>query len=149
CSQEAVIDALKSRGLWPDDPPAERRARQWHSPEPKADNAKSEDVESRIKIALRIWHQSEKLADSPGERYFIERRGLDIRSLDLRHALRWNGGISAVVALMTDPASGQAVGVHRTFLDAEGAKLDRKMLGRQGVVCLSPHSEVVAGLGIT
>src|SRR5262245_43960118 len=50
---------------------------------------------------------------------------------------------------MTDAVSGESIGIHRTFLAADGSKLERKMLGRQGVVCLSPHSTVTMGLGIT
>jgi hypothetical protein len=49
---------------------------------------------------------------------------------------------------MTRAVSGEAIGIHRTFLDADGAKVERKMLGRQGVVRLSPNSEVTMGLGI-
>lgn len=82
-------------------------------------------------------------------RYFVEYRRLDITPLDLDHSLRWHVGIRAVVALMTDPVSNEPIGIHRTFLDADGAKLQRKMLGRQGVVRLSPDEEVTMGLGIT
>lgn len=89
------------------------------------------------------------LAGSLAERYFVEHRKLEIARLDLNHCLRWHGRIQAVVALMTDPISNEAVGIHRTFLDVDGAKVARKMLGRQGVVRLSPDNEVTMGLGIT
>jgi hypothetical protein len=39
-------------------------------------------------------------------------------------------------------------GIHRTFLNADGSKRERKMLGRQGVVRLTPDEDVTHGLGI-
>jgi hypothetical protein len=45
--------------------------------------------------------------------------------------------------------SGEPIGVHRTFLDANGAKIERKMLGRQGVIRLSLDDAVTMALGIT
>ena len=107
-----------------------------------------DDTAARIKAALRIWHESAPLAGTLAARYFVKHRRLDIRLLDLDHALRWHAGIQAVVALMTDAVSGESIGVHRTFLDADGAKLERKMLGRQGVVRLSPDDTVTTALGI-
>jgi len=72
-----------------------------------------------------------------------------VSRLELDHTLRWHEKIRAVVALMSDPLSGNPLGIHRTFLRPDGTKLERKMLGRQGVVRLSPDSEVTMGLGIT
>jgi hypothetical protein len=53
-----------------------------------------------------------------------------------------------MVALMTDPVTGEPSGIHRTFLDAQNRKTERKMLGRQGVVRISPDEDVTFGLGI-
>jgi hypothetical protein len=53
-----------------------------------------------------------------------------------------------VVALMTDAISNDPIGIHRTFLDANGKKRERKMLGRQGVVRITPDEDVTLGLGI-
>src|SRR5262245_62488642 len=50
---------------------------------------------------------------------------------------------------MTDPISAAPLGIHRTFLGPDGAKLERKMLGPRGVVRLSPDVDVTAGLGVT
>ena len=69
--------------------------------------------------------------------------------LPLGHCIRWHPGISAVVALMRDPITGEPCGLHRTFLDANAAKIDRRMIGRQGVVELSPREDVGHGLGLT
>jgi putative DNA primase/helicase len=61
--------------------------------------------------------------------------------------VRWHDGIRAIVALMTDARTGEPIGCHRTFLNPDGTKLERKMLGRQGVIRLSP-GDVTQGLGI-
>jgi len=39
-------------------------------------------------------------------------------------------------------------GIHRTFLNEDGTKCERKMLGRAGVIRLSPDETVMLGLGI-
>jgi hypothetical protein len=85
-----------------------------------------------------------------GWRYFVEQRGLDLARLDkLDHALRWHRGIGAVVALMTDPKTNKPTGIHRTFLNPDNTKRDpRKMLGKVGVIRLSPDEDVLEGLGI-
>ena len=50
---------------------------------------------------------------------------------------------------MSDPISHKPSGIHRTFLTKDGAKIDRRMLGKQGVVCLSPDADVALALGLT
>ena len=115
---------------------------QWS---PKQQN---DDAGDRITAGLRLWQQSTALSGTTGERYFGERRQIPIRGLPLHHALRWNGGIGAILALMTDPTTSEAIGVHRTFLDDDGAKLDRRMVGRQGVIRISPDETITGGLGV-
>jgi putative DNA primase/helicase len=121
-------------------------------PQPSAPAA-TDNAEARIKAALRIWGETVPLAGTLAERHFTESRRLDITRVEqvnpLDYCLRWHADIRAIVALMTDPVSNEPTGIHRTFLDADGAKLERKMLGRQGVVRLSPDCEVTMGLGIT
>ena len=109
-----------------------------------------EDAEAakKLKRAETIWRTAVSLQGTLGSRYFIEHRGLDIAALDLSHALRFHSDLCAVVALMTDPLTNQSCGVHRTFLNKEGAKRDRMMLGKQGVVRVSPDEAVTYGLGI-
>ena len=100
-------------------------------------------------IAQRLWREAGPIAGTLGEAYFVEKRKLEIGGLSVDHVLRWHGDARAVLALMTNPLSGEPVGVHRTFLDADGAKIDRKMLGRQGVIRLSRDDAVTMSLGIT
>jgi putative DNA primase/helicase len=61
----------------------------------------------------------------------------------------FHAGFSAVVALMTDPVHGEPCGVHRTLLNADATKKEKRMLGKAGVVRVSPHEAVTHGLGIT
>ncbi|MDO9500270.1 toprim domain-containing protein [Falsiroseomonas sp.] len=67
-----------------------------------------------------------------------------------RGAERW----PAMVALMTDPATNQPVGVHRTFLARDGSgkapgPMPAKMMaGNAGVIRLTPDYDVVYGLGL-
>jgi hypothetical protein len=119
--------------------------------------AAEEDDAKKRGLALKIWKVSTPLKTAASERtnftlgwkYFTERRGLHIGVLDdLSHCLRWHEGFSAVVALMTDAISNEPTGVHRTFLNPDGTKRDRKMLDKQGVVRLSPDEDVTHGLGI-
>jgi hypothetical protein len=106
------------------------------------------DAKTRLALALRLWRQSVPLRGTLGERYLMEHRQLQIHDLVLAHALRWNERIDAIVALMTDPVSREPTGIHRTFVDPTGAKRDRRMLGRQGVIRLSPDDAVTSALGI-
>ncbi|MGH9552883.1 MAG: DUF7146 domain-containing protein, partial [Terriglobales bacterium] len=90
------------------------------------------DAEQRTESALKIWQSSAPLSGTLGWRYFTEHRGLQIGELD--HAVRYHNVYRMVVALMTDPLTNEPIGIHRTFLHADGSKRERKMLGRQGVV---------------
>ena len=106
------------------------------------------DQRARIEFALQLWEASCPLVGSLGYKYLKDHRGLRGESLNLDHALRWHGGINALVGLMTDPVTGDATGIHRTFLNPDGGKRERKMLGKQGVIRLSPNEDVCEGLGL-
>lgn len=119
-----------------------------------------EDDGVRVAAAQRLWHEARPIAGTLAHKYFTEKRSLDIDALadglhadvgvdTFSHALRWHAGVQAIIAKMSDPLSGEFVGVHRTFLDADGAKTERKMLGRQGVIRLSPDDAVTMSIGIT
>jgi hypothetical protein len=100
-------------------------------------------------FALELSRASVPFYGTPGEAYLREERGIVLRNLDhLSHCLRWNYRKGALVALMTDAVTNAPTGVHRIFLDDTGAKLERRMLGRQGVVRLTPDKDVTYGLGI-
>lgn len=146
CDWRDVKADLVRQGLLPGFAPAAPR----RAPPP-------DDTEERVAAALKIWKASKPLLPATsskaepiptlGWRYFTERRQLPIGLLDeLDHALRWREGIGAVVALMSDPVTGEATGVHRTFVNSDGTKRDRRMLGKQGVIRLAAPTK---RLGIT
>jgi hypothetical protein len=126
--------------------PARQTQTSFHERRAEVDKS---DAEQRIKIALQIWSAAVPLKDTLGFRYFVERRKLQVGSLELDHCLRWHNGIDAVIGLMTDPRSNKPTGVHRTFLNPDATKRERKMLGKQGVIRLSHDEGVTMGLGIT
>jgi hypothetical protein len=117
---------------------------------PKPKSSKPElSSEDRTQIALEIWEQSVRLKDTLGWSYFTERRQLHIGVLDsLHHALRWFERDKAIIGLMTDPVTNKPTGIHRTYLNPDGTKRERKMLGPMGVIRLSPDHAVTTGLGL-
>jgi hypothetical protein len=120
---------------------------------------------------LRIWREALDPRGSMVERYLLNRGGLRIPEGD---ALRFHprcqrgsrempGGPEfrpAMLALRTDPLSGRAVGIHRTFLlpdgsgkaptvRQDGVSLRPKMiLGSWGIIRLYPQAEIAGALGI-
>ncbi len=153
CDWRDVKAALVRQGLLPEFKPTSfSTSFSFTTPPPAPDRA---DEAGRVDLALKIWDAAGPLKNSLGWRYFTERRGLHVGLLDLDHCLRFHVGFSAVVALMTDAITNEPVGVHRTFLKADATKnvdqgqKGKKMLGKQGVIRLSPDEIVTDGLGIT
>jgi putative DNA primase/helicase len=145
CDWRDVKDALRQSDLLDPFVPGQAPARK---PTPVRQPQAEEDAK-RTESALLAWNKAVPLRDTLGWRYFTERRGLHIGLLDdLSRALRWHQGAGAVLALMTDPATGEQTGVHRTYLNQDGTKRVRRMLGRQGVIRLSPDEEVESSLGL-
>ncbi|MGL4961004.1 MAG: DUF7146 domain-containing protein [Inquilinus sp.] len=109
----------------------------------------SDDKAEKIATALAIWEASQPIQKTLGARYLVEVRGIPKSVGTFPHSLRWHEPKRMIVALMRDPVSDEPCGIHRTFLDADGRKIERKMLGRSGAIKLSPNDEVTVGLGIT
>jgi hypothetical protein len=107
--------------------------------------------------AANVWREALDPLGSPVETY-LRHRGV---ALPDEPVIRWHPRcprrdgdvlelLPAMVALMTDPISGDPVGVHRTFLRPDGAGKAagkaKMMLGNAGVVRLAePEGE---GLGL-
>jgi DNA polymerase len=134
--------------------------RDWHGA-PAA--AQKPDAGEKLDFALGISDAAGPLRGTIGERYLAETRGIDVSKLPatIHDALRFHpncafreGRHPCVIALMRDPATDAPVGIHRIGLvQAHGAitKLDRRALGRMGVVKLWPvdgAGQLVAGDGI-
>ncbi|WP_315920153.1 toprim domain-containing protein [Mesorhizobium sp. SP-1A] len=95
--------------------------------------------------AADIWARSVPIAGTLAERYLAS-RGLSYDG----DALRYHAGIRAMVAQITDAVTGEPMGVHRTFLDPDGNRTEKKMLGPAGggVVRLTDDADVEYGLAI-
>ena len=117
------------------------------NPKPSLPPPPAKDDDTPLRVS-NIWRTSEPLPGMLGERYLTEIRGLKLGG-DLQHAVRWQKDLKAIIGLMTDPTSGEPTGVHRTFLNDDGTKRERKMLGRAGAIRLSPDEDVSEGLGVT
>jgi len=146
CDWRDVKAELQRQGLIEGFVPNPARPRK--EPPPKRKLEPNAQQFARIDAALSLWRQSIPLKNTLGQRYFVERRGLHVGLLNLDHALRWHHGINAVAALMTNPVTNEPCGIHRTFLAPDATKITRKMLGRQGVICLTSEQDVTEGLGI-
>lgn len=103
-----------------------------------------------------LWREGQPAEGSLVERY-LESRGLSLASdLPLRfhpNCPRGSERFPAMLALMTDPVTSAAVGVHRTYLKSDGsgkAELEpsKMMIGNAGIIRLVPDDEVTQGLGI-
>jgi putative DNA primase/helicase len=99
--------------------------------------------------AVGLWRNATPLPGTLGEQYFIKQRKLDVRQFDLHHCLRWNENARTIIALMQHPMTDTPCGIHRTFLNEDGSKRERKMLGKQGVEKLTADEDVTLGIGIT
>jgi DNA polymerase len=133
----------------------------WCAP---ASAAHYQDAAERTAFALQIWDAAQPFTGTIGERYLTETRGINVGKLPptIGDALRFHPrcvfGARAyhpcLVALMRDPVTDVPVGIHRIGLAVENdavVKLDRKALGRMGVVKLWPPNgsdRLVIGEGI-
>jgi len=103
------------------------------------------DDAERLQFVKSIWTAAQPLLGSLGERYLAETRHIDVTQLppDVHRSLRFHpncvfgsGTHPCLIALMRHPLSDKPVGIQRIALSPEGKKVDRRMLGRGGVVKL-------------
>lgn len=158
CDQRDLIAALIERGLWDATGKSPGRIAQKHR-----NNLKREpdpDAKARTEAALAIWRASQDIEGSLGETY-LRSRGIAPSLLPslrfhpgLKHA---SGGIwPAMVALVVQGETGEALAIHRTFFARDGqgkapVELPKMMLGpcRGGVVRLGqPGDVLMVGEGI-
>jgi putative DNA primase/helicase len=147
CDWQDVFNELRRRGLL--DGNADTRIGKRVRPKRKSTQQKAESP--NLEIAQKIWREeTAPLNGTLGETYLTEHRRIDLDSLgDLSHCLRWRTGKQMIVALMSDPLTGAKRGIHRIFLNPDGTKRKRKMLGPKGVICLTPWTEVELKLGLS
>jgi hypothetical protein len=141
-----------------------------HQPRPEArQRAPQGQREARptADLARRIWRESVPARGTIVERY-LAGRGLSLpESPDDPDVIRFHPACPrrvpedgkliehhpAMLAMMTHPITAEPCGVHRTFLLPDGSDRLRDpkgkaMLGKAGVVRISPDDDVTMGLGI-
>lgn len=106
---------------------------------------RDDDEPARIRSALQRWEHAIPIAGTLAETYLAS-RGLSYSG----DAIRFRENDRTMVALMTDVVTNEPCGVHCTYLDRDGQKIERKMRGRAlgAVVRLSADEDVHHGLGI-
>ena len=114
-----------------------------------------DDERSRIDWALDIWRNAVPISGTPASRY-LQSRGLALPAsvehvLRFHPRLRYEGQFTpALVALFRNITTNQPSGIHRVFLNANGTKLDRRMLGqvKNAAIKLDPNENVSLGLHV-
>jgi hypothetical protein len=108
-----------------------------------------------LDLARVIWTEAVDPTGTLVERYLASRRLWLLAGAPLRFHPRCPRGrerLPAMVALLTDPATGEPRGIHRTFVDtATGGKATgqaKMMLGGAGMVRLAADAEITLGLGL-
>jgi DNA polymerase len=133
----------------------------WDAP-PTQEQQQSAD--EKLAFVRELWNATQPLAGSIGEKYLAETRGIAMDKLPptIKSVLRFHPSCvfgagerhPCIVALMRDPLTDMAVGIHRIGLRQDNGavhKIDRKALGRMGVVKLWPvdgSDQLVVGEGI-
>jgi hypothetical protein len=144
-------------------------ARQWlgmpggtihppHAPNPPLPAATPAAGEWSLATARRLWREALPARGTLAEKY-LAARGLALPDdAPLRfHPRAWRNKDCgppgpAMLALMTDPETGAAVGVHCTYIAPGGAgkapgDRPKVMLGKAGVIKLAPIEGATLGLG--
>jgi hypothetical protein len=114
------------------------------------------EASDTLPLARRMWREGQPVPGTIVETY-LAARGLQWEAgLPLRfHPTCPRGAerLPAMLALMSDPSTGEPCGLHRTFIAADGRdrlrdSKGKAMLGNAGVIRLSRDEDVTAGLGI-
>lgn len=123
-------------------------------PGPAASSSTPREAPGTLDLARRLWREALPPAGTLVPAY-LAARGLVLPApAPLRfHPACPRGAerLPAMLALMTDPATGEPCGVHRTFLRPDGtgkAPGQAKMMaGHAGIIRLVPDAEVASALG--
>ena len=124
--------------------------RDWPST-PAAASQNGSDTAGKLAFIKSIWTSAQPLHGSMAEQYLDETRHIDVTRLpeDIHPSLRFHPNcafgpgiyLPCLIALMRDPLSDEPVGIQRIALRACNAgieKIERRMLGRAGVVKIWP-----------
>jgi hypothetical protein len=142
----SVID-LGCRGWKLSGPPCSSQSRY---------SAPNHEQDRRSALALKLWKEG---CDPRGTvvTTYLATRGLMISDEIANEVIRFHptlkskaGSVGGMLALFRDIHTNKPCGIHRTFLDQAGRKLDRKMLGRAhgAAIKLDVDEHVTLGLHI-
>jgi hypothetical protein len=129
---------------------------------PQAHTPQNCDEAGKLAFIKSIWTSAQPLLGSIAERYLDETRHIDVSRLpeDIYRSLRFHQHcvfgpgthLPCLIALMRDPLSDEPVGIQRVALEhlnGKIEKIERRMLGRAGVVKLWPAgAQLVVGEGL-
>ncbi|MBM7483344.1 putative DNA primase/helicase [Bradyrhizobium sp. USDA 3686] len=112
-----------------------------------------DDMEKRKAFSQKIWQQAVNPAGTIVERYLRDERGLTLSPEIGGRVVRFHGRLrygdqtlEGMVCLMRNIVTDEPCGIHRTFLDREGKKVDRRMLGiAKGAAIKVDSQEAVNG----
>jgi DNA polymerase len=136
--------------------------RDWPGPSSATPQNGHRDEAEKLAFVKSIWTPATPLFGSIAERYLDETRDIDLSRLpaDIDQALRFHPACvfgpgatqPCLIALMRDPLTDAPVGIQRIALherDGRIEKLERRMLGRAGVIKLWPIGPaLVVGEGL-
>lgn len=108
-----------------------------------------EDEAKRIARAMSYWNRSKDPRGTIVETYLAS-RCIALPEGVAGEVIRFCAGPRMMVALLRDIHTNEPCGIHRTFLTPEGAKIEKKMLGRAkgAAIKLSPDENVSHGLHV-
>jgi hypothetical protein len=108
-----------------------------------------DDEEIRIARAMSYWNRSHDPRGTVVETYLAS-RCIVLPEGVAGEVIRFCPGPRSMVALLRDIHTSEPCGIHRTFLNANGTKIEKKMLGRAkgAAIKLSPDEDVTHGLHI-
>ena len=138
CSPADVLAELKQRGLMP----TAAAVRTFKRMDGDTTGA-----------ALRLWHEGKDPEGTIVERYLLSRGlmlDIEVAWVTRYHPRLWLKGerreYAGMLTLLSDMSTDQPCGIIRTFLDSDGRKLTRKMLGRakRAAIKLGSNSTVLA-----
>jgi DNA polymerase len=116
------------------------------------------DTAAKRQRALALWTDAKPILGTLAERYLAETRRIDLAALpDPEACLRFHPrcpfgfGVRqpCLIALRRDALSDEPVSIHRIALTGDALRIERRMLGRGGVVKLYPVGDrLIVGEGI-
>jgi putative DNA primase/helicase len=117
--------------------------------------APHDDAAKRLALALRIWNEAHDPRRTVVANYLAS-RGLTLTGDVAADVIRFHPKLKlddtptgAMVALFRDVTTNEPCGIHRTFLDSVGRKLERRMLGRAKHAAIKLDADENVTLGLT